>query len=149
MCVLFNQNKVPGHSRIQGNEEAPSSQFLGPESTISISPCVSSIKIKEWLQERHTAHFLDALDITKSKIFIGRTSDKLPRDRKQCRLITGLLTAYCTLKLLRKRHDVDRTRNSLTMYFGNVHLWLGIEYRWTSIEMVLALVSRSELSEGP
>jgi hypothetical protein len=89
------------HCGIQGNDypdalamDRSSSLFLGPEPAISISPCVSRLKVKEWLQERHSEHWTAAPGMRRSKHFIGRPSDKLSRDRmaldrKQYRLVTG------------------------------------------------------------
>jgi hypothetical protein len=66
ICALSNRNKVillcvPGHRRIQGNEDADtlarevlSSSFLGPEPAISISPCVGRLKIEQWLIKKHS-----------------------------------------------------------------------------------------------
>jgi hypothetical protein len=49
---------IPGHCRIQGNKDVDAlvrdgsnSPFLSPGLTISISPCVDRLKVKQWLKE--------------------------------------------------------------------------------------------------
>jgi hypothetical protein len=104
--LLLSSFYIPGYCRTQDSEEedalareGSSSPFLGPEPAISISSCVSRLKVKEWLKERHPEHWAAALGMMQSKHFIRRPSDKPSRDllaldRKQCRLLTGLLTGH-------------------------------------------------------
>jgi hypothetical protein len=35
-----------------------SSPYLGPEPVVSISPCISRLKVMDWLKERHCEHGL-------------------------------------------------------------------------------------------
>jgi hypothetical protein len=77
--------------------------FLGPEPAILILPCIGRLKVKEWLKEGHSKHWAAAPGMRQSKLFIGWPSDILFRglsalDRKQCRLVIGLLTGHCTLR---------------------------------------------------
>lgn len=69
----------------------------------SISPCIGTFKGKERLQKRHFEHYAASLCTTQPKLFIERPSSKLSWDitaleRKQCRLVTGLLTGHCTFR---------------------------------------------------
>jgi hypothetical protein len=80
-----------------------SNPFLGFEPAIPIPPCVSSLKIKEWLTKKHSKYTAATSGMRQSKLFTERPSEKLsrdllPSDRKQCRLVTGLLTGHCTLR---------------------------------------------------
>jgi hypothetical protein len=36
--------------------------------------------VKEWLKERYSKHWAAAPDMRQSKLFIGRSSDKISRD---------------------------------------------------------------------
>jgi hypothetical protein len=87
LCALSSWNKVtfrwvPGHCGIQSNEDADalareesSNSFLGPEPAITISLCVSTLKVKEWLKKRHSKHWAATLDMRQLKLFIERPSD--------------------------------------------------------------------------
>jgi hypothetical protein len=79
------------------------SPFLGSKPAIPISHCVGRLIVKEWLQERHCELQAAVTGMRHSKLFIGRTSDKLPGelmalDRKEGRMVTGLLTGYYILR---------------------------------------------------
>jgi hypothetical protein len=100
---------VPGCCGIQCNEDADalaregwSSPFFSPKPAISVLPCVGRLEVKEWLKERHSEYWTAAPGMWQS-IFIVRPSDKLSMklmalDRKQCRLVTRLLTGRCTFR---------------------------------------------------
>jgi hypothetical protein len=69
----------------------------------SNSPYVGRPKIKEWLIKKHSEYWAAALGVRQSKLFIEDPLEKISKDllashRKQCRLVTGLLTAHCTLR---------------------------------------------------
>lgn len=60
-------------------------------------------KVEEWLKERQYKCWAPALGTRQLEPFIERPLDKMSRDllasdRKQRRLITGLLTGHCTLR---------------------------------------------------
>jgi hypothetical protein len=62
-------------------------------------PYVGRLNIMVQLKRRHSKHYTVPVDATKSKLFFKRLSDKLCRDlvvlnRKQCRLVRGLLINY-------------------------------------------------------
>jgi hypothetical protein len=67
------------------------------------------VKVKIWLQERHSKHWVATLGMRQSKLFSGRPLDKLTRDllasdRKQCRLVPQLLTCHCTFEVVPTYH---------------------------------------------
>lgn len=102
MCVLSFQNKVLGPSGIQSNMDPDAlgrarsnSPFFSPKPPTSISPCVGRVRRK-----RQSEHWAATVDMTWLTLFTESTSHKLPRDllaldRKQCMLVTGLLTGHC------------------------------------------------------
>jgi hypothetical protein len=49
--------------------------------------------------QTHSKHRAAAPGIRQLKLFIGRPMDRLSTNRKQCRQVTGLLMAHCTLRL--------------------------------------------------
>jgi hypothetical protein len=67
-----------------------SSPFLGPEPSISISPSVGRLKVKEWLMERYYHCHCHA----RHKAVKALHWKAL--DRKQFRLVTGLLNGHYT-----------------------------------------------------
>lgn len=74
--------------------ERLSSLFASPK-----LPCVGRLNIMVQLKERHSEHNTVPVDVRKSKLFFERPSDKLCRvlvvlNRKQCRLVRGLLTGH-------------------------------------------------------
>jgi hypothetical protein len=88
---------------MQGNVDADavareglSSPFLSPNQ--QIQSCVGRLKVKECLKERHCEHWATAPDVRQLKLFVGRldklSSNLITLDRKQCRLVTGLLTGH-------------------------------------------------------
>jgi hypothetical protein len=79
--------------------EGSSNPFLCSEPFILVSPRADRLGVKD----RHSEHRAAAPGTRPSTFFIGRRSDKLPRDlmamdRKHCGLVTGLLTDDCTLR---------------------------------------------------
>jgi hypothetical protein len=67
---------VPGHSGIQGNEDADAlvrkggnNSFLGPEPVIPVSPCVGGRKIKEWLVRKHSEYWVSTPGLRQLKLF--------------------------------------------------------------------------------
>jgi hypothetical protein len=79
--------------------------FWVPGSTpaISISPCVSWVKVKEWLQVMHSEHWTAALGMRQMKFSVGKPLDKLCRklmalNSKQCRLVTAMVSGHSTLR---------------------------------------------------
>jgi hypothetical protein len=91
ICALSNTNKVtclwvPGHSGIQGNQDedtlamkGSSNLLLGSEPAIPISPCVGSLKIKEWITKKHSKYTAVKLARRRSKLFTERPSEKLSK----------------------------------------------------------------------
>lgn len=86
ICVLSNTNTVtrlwvPGHIGIQGNQNADtlamkgsSNPVLGSEPAIPNSPCVSSLKIKEWMTKKHSKYTAATSGMRQSKLFTQRPS---------------------------------------------------------------------------
>jgi hypothetical protein len=63
---------------------------------------ICRLKVEEWLKERRCKCWAAAAGTRQLKLFIEMPLDKLSRDllaldRKQCRLVTGLLTGHFTL----------------------------------------------------
>ncbi|XP_050311838.1 uncharacterized protein LOC126747328 [Anthonomus grandis grandis] len=100
---------VPGHTGVQGNEEAnilakkgSGSQFVGPEPFCGIGKntyLYELTKMEDQLREslwddhpglRHSKMFLGTLDPKKSKALVSLTKTKL-------RIVTGFLTGHCHL----------------------------------------------------
>lgn len=84
-------------------EGSRSLSFLGQESAFSTLQYFAWLKVKEWLMERHSEHWVATRGMRQSEIFIERpyyktSSDLMPCNRKKCRLVRGLLTGHCTLR---------------------------------------------------
>jgi hypothetical protein len=98
---------------------------------ISVSMCVGRLKVKKWLKEKHSKHWATMPGMKQPKLLLGNPSDKLSRDlmaldRKQHRLVLGLLTGHCTLgqhlhimalsegtKCRKRRHEAESSSHSL------------------------------------
>jgi hypothetical protein len=79
--------------------EGFNSSILIPK-PIFISPCIDRLNIKEWLKEKHYKDRAATPGMKQSKLFIEEPLEKLSTHlcalhRKQCSLVSGLLTGHC------------------------------------------------------
>lgn len=100
---------VPGHSNIDGNEEADqlarqgsNGDPPGPEPILGIPYCNVKQKTKEWVLTRFFREWSLQQGPRQAKLLIGeislRTSKELLKfSKKQIRIVTGLLTGHCHL----------------------------------------------------
>lgn len=94
---------VPGHSGIEGNEQADmlarlgsSHQFIGPEPFCGLSGCSLRMEFKAWEQEKIKSIWENTTTARQSKRFIkpngANTRKILGLSKKDLSTLTGLLT---------------------------------------------------------
>ena len=115
---------VPGHSNILGNETADmlakngaESEYVGPEPFCRVSPNhIKTTLRNEWLSNA-MQHYSNTLPgMMHAKIFIPsnsrkRTKDLLRLNRKQIRVVTGLLTGH--LNLRKQLHPIGKLNDDI------------------------------------
>ena len=108
---VFNTDRllwVPGHSGVDGNEEADSlatqasySDFIGPEPAIGITVTTVRSEIRSWAKE-HLKHWQAAPACRQAKSLIHGPDRQLTRSalrprRCELKVLVGLLTGHTTL----------------------------------------------------
>jgi hypothetical protein len=102
---------VPVHAGVRGNEIADALarsgsalRFLGPEPALGVSMCDIRRKIRCWLSAQHRANCYDFVNtLRQSRELIsgpcpGTRAKFLSFNRKQSRVVIGLLTGHNTLR---------------------------------------------------
>lgn len=101
---------VPGHKGIAGNEQADQlarkgsdTPYIGPEPAIGISKTEARSTVRNWVKRNHESYWARISGHRHSKQMMTRPSSTLTVDllrlnRKQMRLVTGLITGHCGLR---------------------------------------------------
>jgi len=97
---------VPGHTGIQGNEEAyqlarqaSSIEFIGPEPSLPIAYTVVKTAIRDWAHKQHEKRWQDLQTCRQTKeMVVGsckrRERDLLALTRRTLRLVIGILSGH-------------------------------------------------------
>ncbi|KAL1447090.1 hypothetical protein WDU94_000567 [Cyamophila willieti] len=101
---------VPGHKGIAGNERADelarrgsATPFTGPEPVVGISKSEAKRTVQRWTLQRHLTHWANVSGQNHSKRMMpgpttSLTAEFLRLNRRQARIVTGLITGHSCLR---------------------------------------------------
>ncbi|XP_043476375.1 uncharacterized protein LOC122507631 [Leptopilina heterotoma] len=110
---------IPGHSGFAGNDRADElakegarKQLIGPEPPIGVSNKCLTLEIKQWIAAEHQREWQVTKGCRQAKVLMGSSINPMRKaefrklNRKEAKIITGLLTGHGDLRYHRHKMGI-------------------------------------------